>query len=109
MNSDLISEINAAIRAYCTQARALTLTATDFYDWLKSLPPARRAEVRQRGLRASRAEPEFLRFCLEWRGIDLWGFMAANLSLPAFDLWVATGQSACPQPIHRPYSTPAVS
>jgi hypothetical protein len=94
MTSDLLTEINHASRAYCAQARALTLTATDLYDWLESLPPARRAEVRQRGLRASRAEPEFLRFCLERRGMDLWSFMADNLSRPAFDLWTAPGPCA---------------
>lgn len=94
MNTDLLTEINRATRAYCAQARALTLTATDFYDWLASLPPARRAEIQQRGFRASQAETEFLRYCLEWRGIDLWSFMAANLSLPAFNLWATTGQTA---------------
>lgn len=72
----------------------MMLTATDFYDWLESLPPKRRAEVRRRGLQASQAEPDFLRFCLEWRRIDLWSFMAANLSLPAFDLCIARGQPA---------------
>ncbi|MFD2718447.1 hypothetical protein ACFST9_06955 [Hymenobacter monticola] len=106
MHTQLLAEINDAIRAYCAQAKTLTLTATDFYDWLASLPPARQAAVRQRGLRACRAEPEFLRFCLEWRGIDLWSFMAAKLSLAAFDLWTATGQTAAyralPATAHRP-------
>ena len=94
MKADLPAEIDAAIRAYCAQAQAITLTATDFYDWLAALPLARQTAIRQRGFRASRAEPEFIRFCLEWRGISLWNFMAANLSLPAFDLWCATGQTA---------------
>jgi hypothetical protein len=106
MPSDLRTEINDAIRAYCAQARALTLTATDFYDWLASLPPAQQAAVRRRGLRASRTEPEFLRFCLEWRGMDLWSFMAAHLSLPAFELWTATGQTARYRPLApRPPAT----
>ena len=99
MNANLLTEIDHAARAYCVQARALTLTATDFYDWLESLPPTRRTEVRRRGFRASRSEPEFLRFCLEWRGIDLWSFMAANLSLPAFEFWTATGQKAGSRPL----------
>lgn len=94
MAPDLLAEIDNATQAYCAQARGLALTATDFYDWLESLPPARRDEVRRRGLHASHAEQEFFRFCLEWRGIDMWSFMAANLSLPAFGLWVATGQQA---------------
>jgi len=99
MHSDLLLEINEAIETYCAQTRSLTLTATDFHDWLASLPPAQRTGVRQRGLRACRAEPEFMRFCLEWRGLDLWGFMAAHLSLPAFDLWTATGQTAQYRPV----------
>jgi hypothetical protein len=99
MHSDLLTEINDAIRAYCAQASALTLTATDFYDWLASLSPAQRAQVRQRGLRACRAEPEFLRFCLEWRGLDLWSFMSAHLSLSAFELWTAPGQTARYRPV----------
>lgn len=65
MNADLLTEIDHALQACCAQAQGLPLTATDCYDWLESLPPLGRAEVRQRGLRASRAEPEFLRFCLE--------------------------------------------
>ncbi|MBF9144083.1 hypothetical protein [Hymenobacter properus] len=101
MHDELLIEINDAIRAYCAQARSLTLTATDFYDWLASLPSGQRARVREGGLRGCRAEPEFLRFCLEWRGLDLWSFMAANLSLPAFDLWTATGQTAHYRPLPR--------
>lgn len=104
MNADLSTEIDHAVWAYCAQARALTLTATDFHEWLESLPPARRAEARGRGFRASCAEPEFLRFCLEWRGLDLWSFLAANLSIAAFELWTATGQTARRRPL-RHYSS----
>lgn len=105
MNTELLTEIDRATRAYCAQARALMLTATDFYNWLESLPLARRAEVRQHGFRASRAEPEFLRFCLEWRSIDLWSFMAANLSLPAFDFWTANGQTVGQRPLRHQFSS----
>jgi len=89
---DLLSEITHAAKAYYAQASSLPLTATDFYDWLASLPDARRAEVTARGFAASQAEPDFLRFCLEWRGHDMWGFMAGQLSMAAFELWEANGQ-----------------
>ncbi len=89
---DLLTEITRAAKAYYAQAHALPLTATDFYDWLASLPAARRADVRARGFAASQAEPDFLRFCLEWRGHDMWSFMAGQLSVPAFELWVANRQ-----------------
>ena len=89
---DLLAEITAAARAYYAQAAAFPLTATDFYDWLAGLPPARWAGVLARGFAASQAEPDFLRFCLEWRGLDMWSFMAARLSVAAFELWVANGE-----------------
>ena len=44
-----------------------------------------------RGFAANRAEPDFLRVCLEWRGLDRWGSMAARLSIAAFELWAANG------------------
>ncbi|ALW83788.1 hypothetical protein AUC43_00910 [Hymenobacter sedentarius] len=100
--TELAAEIHRAIQAYCAQARALPLTATDFYDWLAALPPDRRAEVKAQGMRASKAEPEFLSFCLEWRGYTLWNFMAGHLSLEAFDHWVASGQSAGKLPRRQP-------
>ena len=89
---DLLAEITATARTYYAQAAAFPLTATDFYDWFESLPAARRAEVLARGFAASQAEPDFLRFCLEWRGLDIWSFMAARLSITAFELWVANGE-----------------
>ena len=89
---DLLAEITTTARAYYAQAAAFPLTATDFYDWLEGLAPTRRADVLARGFAARRAEPDFLRFCLEWRGLDMWGFMAARLSLAAFELWVANGE-----------------
>ena len=42
-----------------------------------------------RGLAAGQAEPDFLRYCLEWRGYVRWGFLAARLSVPAFGRWAA--------------------
>ena len=27
-----------------------------------------------------------------WRGLNMWGFMAARLSVAAFELWEATGE-----------------
>lgn len=53
---------------------------------------ARRAEVLARSLAASRAEPEFLRYCLEWRGNGMREFMAQCLSVVAFELWEAHGE-----------------
>ena len=89
---DLLSEITQTAKAYYAQASAVPLTATDFYDWLESLPTARKAEVIVHGFRAGRTEPGFLRFCLEWRGYDMWGFMAARLSVEAFTLWTNNGE-----------------
>ncbi|AMJ67779.1 hypothetical protein [Hymenobacter sp. PAMC 26628] len=89
---DLLSEITRAAKAYFAQASSLPLNAIDFNDWLATLPVARRAEVTARGFAASQAEPDFLRFCLEWRGHDMWGFMAGRLSIAAFELWEANGQ-----------------
>lgn len=96
---DLLFEITHATKAYCAQASLLPLTTTDFYDWQASLAAARQAEVTARGFTASQAEPDFLRFCLEWRGYDMWNFMAGQLSLAAFELWVANGSSTaiCPR------------
>ncbi|WP_310395727.1 hypothetical protein [Hymenobacter sp.] len=89
---DLLSEITRAARAYYAQADAFPRTATDFHDWLATLPVARRATIATRGFAASQAEPDFLRFCLEWRGYDMWGFMAKHLSVEAFALWEANGE-----------------
>lgn len=89
---DLLSEITHAARAYYAQANTFPLTATDFHDWLATLPAARRADATARGFAAGQAEPAFLRFCLEWRGYDMWSFMAARLSVEAFALWVANGE-----------------
>lgn len=98
---DLLAEITQVAKAYYAQAAAFPLTATDFYDWLASLPPARRTDVRARGFAASPAEPGFLRFCLEWRGLDMWSFMAARLSVPAFELWISNGEFDGDLPPHR--------
>ena len=89
---NLLSEITQTAKAYYAQANAVPLTATDFYDWLESLPAARKAEVMAHGFRAGRTEPGFLRFCLEWRGYDMWGFMATRLSVEAFTLWTTNGE-----------------
>ena len=89
---DLLAEITQAAKAYYKQAASFTITATDFYDWLDALPPARRTDVLARGFAASQAEPEFLRFCLEWRGYNCREFMASQLSIAAFDLWTSNGE-----------------
>jgi len=86
---DLLTEITRAARAFYAQVENITLTATDFHDWRASLPAARRAGVSAPDFTASRAEPAFLRYCLEWRGYDMWHFMAGQLSVPAFSLWEA--------------------
>ena len=89
---DLLAEITDAARAYYAQAQAGQLTATDFYAWLDELPVTRRAEVVARGLAASRAEPDLLRYSLEWRGNSMREFMAHRLSVAAFELWQAHGE-----------------
>jgi len=98
--SDLLSEITHVAKAYYAQASSLPLTATDFYDWLASLPVTRRVEVTACGFTAGQAEPDFLRFCLEWRGKDMWSFMAGQLSIAAFELWEANGQFNGDLPAH---------
>lgn len=52
---DLLSEITQTAKAYYAQASAFPLTATDFYDWLESLPTARKTEVMAHGFRAGRS------------------------------------------------------
>ena len=89
--SDLLAEITDAARAYYAQAYKLPLTATDFYAWLDDLSPARREEAVARGFAASQAEPDLLRYCLEWRGYGMREFMAEQLSMRAFSLWEAHG------------------
>ena len=90
--SDLLTEITDAAKAYYRQAHTFTLTATDFLDWMAELPAARRAEVLAHGFAASRAIPDFLRYCLEWRGYDMRAFMVGQLSDDAFALWIANGE-----------------
>ena len=97
---DLLAEITQAAKAYYAQAAAFPLTATDFYDWLESLPPAQRATVLAQGFAASQAEPNFLRFCLEWRGYSRREFMASRLSVAAFSLWIANGEFNGDLPMH---------
>ena len=89
---DLLAEITAAARAYYAQANSLPLTATDFFSWLGELPATRRADLLARGLAASRAEPHFLRYCLECRGYAMRAFMAPRLSVAAYELWAAHGE-----------------
>lgn len=89
---DLLAEITDAARAYYAQAHAVQLTATDFYAWLDELPVTRRAEVLARGQAASQAEPDFLRYSLEWRGNSMREFMAHRLSVAAFELWESHGE-----------------
>jgi hypothetical protein len=87
--SDLLAEITTAAQAYYAQTSDFPLTATDFLDWLDSLPAARRADVLKRGFITSQAEPDFLRWCLELRGYSMRAFMAERLSVAAYELWFA--------------------
>ena len=89
---DLLTEITHAARAYYAQANALQLTATDLYDWLATLPAARRGQVLAAGFSSSRAEPDFLRYCLELRGYSMRRFLAEEVSLAAYQLWVSHGE-----------------
>ncbi|AWM33642.1 hypothetical protein [Hymenobacter nivis] len=97
---DLLAEITAAARAYYAQANALPLTATDFASWLDELPTAQRAGLLARGLPGGRAEPRFLRYCLECRGYAMRAFMAPRLSVPAYELWAAHGEFNGDLPLH---------
>lgn len=97
---DLLSEITTAAKAYYAQTSDFPLTATDFLDWLDSLPAARRADVLARGFITSQAEPDFLRWCLELRGYSMREFMADQLSLVAYNLWFTHCQFNGDLPIH---------
>ena len=85
--SDLLAEITTATQAYYAQTSDFPLTATDFFDWLDSLPAAHRADVLARGFTTSQAEPDFLRWCLELRGYSMRTFMAEQLSVAAYEEW----------------------
>lgn len=96
---DLLAEITHAAKAYYTQANALPLTATEFFEWWATLTVSRQAEVTARGFAASRAGPDFLRYCLKVRGYDMWGFMAEQLSIAAYQLWIpiTSSTATCPR------------
>ena len=98
--SDLLTEITVAAKAYYAQTSDFPLTATDFYDWLGSLPAARQVDVQQRGFVTSQAEPDFLRWCLEQRGYAMRAFMADRLSVAAYDLWATHQQFNGDLPVH---------
>jgi hypothetical protein len=98
--SDLLNEITTAAKAYYTQTADFPLTATDFLDWLDSLPAARRADVLKRGFITSQSEPDFLRWCLELRGYSMRAFMAEHLSATAYEIWFTHGQFNGDLPIH---------
>jgi len=91
---DLHAEIALVTTAYYAQANSLTLTATDLYDWLATLPAARRERVLHTGFATSQAEPDFLRYCLELRGYSMRNFLAEELSVAAYALWAAHGELA---------------
>ena len=97
---DLLTEITRAAQAYYAQATALQLTATDLYDWLATLPAARRAAVLHTGFASSQTEPDFLRFCLELRGYSMRNFLAEELSVAAYALWAAHGEFNGDLPAH---------
>ena len=88
--SDLLTEITRAAKADYAQASIMELTSNDLNDWVVLLVPARWEEACQCGFAA--APPAFLRYCLEWRGCDMWSLMAAQLSVGAFEPWAAHGQ-----------------
>ena len=90
--SDLLAEITTTAKAYYSQTTDFPLTAIDFYDWLDSLPAARRADVLARGFTTSQSEPDFLRWCLELRGYSMRTFMAEQLSVAAYNLWATHQQ-----------------
>jgi len=94
--SDLLVEITTATQAYYAQTSDFPLTATDFLDWLNSLPAARRADVLARGFTNSQAEPGFLRWCLELRGYSMRAFMAEQLSVAAYEAWVLASRAPHP-------------
>ena len=85
--SDLLAAITTATKAYYAQTVDFPLTATDFYDWMASLPAARRADVLARGFTTSQSEPDFLRWCLELRGYSMRAFMADKLAVDAYTMW----------------------
>lgn len=97
---DFLAEITTAAKAYYTQTSDFPLTATDFLDWLDSLPAARRADVLARGFLSSQAEPDFLRWCLELRGYSMCAFMADQLSVEAYAIWFTHHQFNGDLPIH---------
>ena len=95
---DLLTEITLASKAYYAQANYFELTVTDLYDWLATLPATRRTRVLSEGFATSRAEPDFLRYCLELRGYSMRSFLAEMLSMPAYALWAAHGEQASDLP-----------
>jgi hypothetical protein len=97
---DLLTDITNAAKAYYAQTSDFPLTAIDFYDWLDSLPAARRADVLARGFITSQSEPDFLRWCLELRGYSMRAFMAEQLPIAAYNLWVRHGQFNGDLPVH---------
>ena len=97
---DQLAEITRAAKAYYAQANRFALTATDFYDWLATLPAAARARLLASGFLPGQAEPDFLRYCLECRGYAMRGFMAERLSVAAYALWVAHGEFNGDLPAH---------
>jgi hypothetical protein len=98
--SDLLAEITTTAKAYYAQTSDFPLTAIDFYDWLDSLPAARRADVLARGFITSQSEPDFLRWCLELRGYPMRAFMAEHMSVAAYELWAAHCQFNGDLPVH---------
>ena len=92
--SDLLAAITTATQAYYAQTSDFPLTATDFLDWLDSLPAARRADVLKRGFLTTQSEPDFLRWCLELRGYSMRTFMAEQLSVAAYEEWATQGEMA---------------
>ncbi|MEJ7666940.1 MAG: hypothetical protein WKG07_49270 [Hymenobacter sp.] len=78
----------------------LPLTATDFLCLARrSLPSYRAADLLARGLTASRAEPRFLRYCLECRGLrhaPLPGASACRRPPTTYGQPTANSTATCP-------------
>ena len=85
---DQLTEITQAARRYYAQTARIPITATDFFDWLKQLNPAERADFQARGFAVAQTECSFLRFALELRGISMREYMMKHLSILAFELWM---------------------
>ncbi|MDF7813756.1 hypothetical protein [Hymenobacter sp. YC55] len=80
-------EIERAALAYHAQRTAIELTATDYAEWLLTLPPGQHNYYAQQGFEACCAVAAFQRYCLEWRGFSMRDYFVKCLSYEAFRFW----------------------